>query len=442
MFPKWYRHYVLLILTVVYMLNYLDRCLINLLLQPIKEDMHLSDSQLGLLTGIAFGLFYATLGLPIARWADRGDRVTITSVAIGLWGGTVMLCLFVTNFSQLVIARIAAAVGESGCMPPTYSLIGDYFPEPTERTRAMTIYWLAVPLAALLSFLVGGWLNELYGWRVTFFVIGIPAIVVGPLVKLTISEPRTHASAAPDLERPQPPIGKVLRTLWHQRSSRNLSAAIVLAFTMGLGLSPWLAAFMMRSHGMGTAELGFWLGLIFGLGGVVGTLLGGYAAGRWFALDERSQLRLSAVMTASLVPFCVSFLLLQNKHHALIALVPFVALWYFFIGPTFALLQRLVVDEMRATTMAVTMLLANLIGMGIGPQLVGILSDLLVPALGAHSLRYAMLIISTVAFWAAYHFWQAGRTVKCDLAEVARRGEANLRSRTLADGTKSPCLSR
>src|SRR6266852_4948977 len=151
-----YKRYVLGTLTLVYTLNFMDRGLIMLLLQPIKEDLHLSDTQLGFLTGIAFALFYATLGLPIARWADRGNRATITSVAIALWGVTVMLCLFVGNFVQLVFARVAAAVGESGCMPPTYSLVGDYFPTSAERTRAMSVYMLANPLSTLGSFVVGG----------------------------------------------------------------------------------------------------------------------------------------------------------------------------------------------------------------------------------------------------------------------------------------------
>src|SRR5437899_1532011 len=223
MFSAAYKRYVLAILTLVFTLNYLDRILIILLLQPIKEDLHLSDTQLGFVTGIAFALFYATLGLPIARWADRGNRATITSLAIGLWGVTVMACLFVTNFVQLVFARIAAAVGEAGCMPPTYSLLGDYFPGPSERPRAMATYWLASPLSALISFITGGWLNERYGWRATFFVIGIPALLVAALVKLTIIEPRLHASGGQVPERRLLRMADVLIALWRQRSSRHLT---------------------------------------------------------------------------------------------------------------------------------------------------------------------------------------------------------------------------
>lgn len=414
-FSAGYKRYVLGTLTLVFTLNYLDRGLIALLLQPIKEDLQLSDTQLGFLTGIAFGLFYATLGVPIARWADRGNRVTLTSIAIGLWGATVMVCLLVTNFVQLVVARILAAVGESGCMPPTYSLVGDYFPKPAERSRAMAVYWLANALAALVSFIVGGWLNELYGWRMTFLIMGIPGLLVAILVKLTVIEPRVQAARVTNTAPPVPRMTSVLRVLWQQQSSRNLCIAIVLLFTMGLGMAPWYAAFLIRSHGLTTGELGIWLGLIFGVCGVIGTLLGGYLMARCFADDERTQMRVTAITIAALVPLFILFLLLPHKHHALFVLAPLITVFNFFLGPTFALMQRLVADDMRATTLSVVMLLANLIGMGIGPQIVGILSDALAPVLGSDSLRYSMLAMSFVALWSALHFWRVANTVKEDL---------------------------
>jgi MFS family permease len=413
-----YKRYVLGALTLVYTLNYVDRGLVILLLQPIKEDLRLSDTQLGFLTGIAFGLFYAVLGLPIARWSDRGNRVAITSVAIGLWGLTVMASLFVSNFVQLVFARVAAAVGEAGCMPPTYSLVGDYFPKPKERTRAMGIYMLAGPLATLISFIMGGWLDERYGWRVTFFIMGMPALLVAVLVRVTVSEPRRLGAPTRELAPQAVRLVDVLKIIFRHRSTRHLIVGLILLLTMGLGLSPWYAAFLARSHGMGTAELGVWLGLIFGLGGAAGTYLGGYVAARWFADDEQGQMRLCAGTMAAVVPCFALFLLLPEKHEALSALIPLIVVFSFFLGPTFALMQRLVPDEMRATTLALAMLLANLIGMGIGPQVVGILSDMLKPDLGSDSLRYAMLTLSFVAVWAAYHFWQVGRSVEDDLAMV------------------------
>lgn len=433
MFSPAYKRYVLGALTAVYTLNSLDQGLVTLLLQPIKSDLHLSDTQLGFLTGIAFGLFYATLGLPIARWADRGDRAKIASVAIGLWGATVMMCVFVGNFAQLVIARVAAGVGEAGCMPATYSLVGDYFPKPKERTRAMTVYMLAGPLSALLSFIIGGWINDHLGWRAAFFVLGIPGLIFAVIVRFTVSDPRSHTPSSPSANSRRPNLVAVLKILWKQPSSKHLGIGTILLFTMGLGLSPWYAAFMMRSHGLGTTELGIYLGLIFGSAGVAGIVLGGYVATRWFAGDERAQMRISALMIASLVPLSALVLLLPSKHGALLALWPLSVVCSFFYGPTFALMQRLVTDEMRATTMALVMLLANLIGMGVGPQIVGTVSDFLRPSLGDDSLRYAMLAMSCVGIWSAYHFWQVGHTVKADLLAVRSEKPEATRESIAAD---------
>lgn len=415
---KRYSAYVLGALTLTCSLNYLDRGLVILLLQPIKEDLHLSDTQLGFLTGIAFGLFYATLGVPIARWADRGNRVTISALAIALWGVTVMSCVFVANFAQLALARVAAAVGESGCMPPTYSLVGDYFPQPAARTRAMSVYMLASPLASLVSFALGGRLNEAYGWRVTFFLMAIPALLVAIILKTTVREPRTQRVVMSTPTDNSPRMIDILSNLFRQHSSRHLCIAIILLFTMGFGLGPWYAAFMIRSHGMGTASLGLWLGLIFGAGGMTGILFGGYVTARWFARDEGGQMRVSALMIAAMVPCFALFLLAPGKGAALLGLAAVVLVSNSFFAPTFALLQRLVVEETRATTLALVMLLANLFGMGVGPQVVGVLSDRLAPLLGADSLRYAMLLMSCVALWGAYHFWQAGKSVATDLSNV------------------------
>lgn len=388
----------------------------GLLLEPIKKDLNLSDTQLGFLTGIAFGLFYAVLGLPIARWADRGNRVTITSLAIGLWGVTVMSCLLVTNYTQLLCARVAAAIGEAGCKPPTLSLLGDYFPRAPDRTRAMAFWWLGAPLATLISFIVGGKLNELFGWRFAFFLMGIPGLILALLVKLTLVEPRSKSASGQmpaAVERVS--LKEVLLVLWHRRSCRHLTIALVLLLTMGFGLTPWNTAFMIRSHGMGTAELGVWMGLISSLGGFVGLLAGAYAANHWFENNEKAQMRMSALAIAGTVPCYAAFLLVPQKHTALVMLLPWTLVANLFVGPVYAVIQRLVPDSMRATIMAVIMLLYNLIGMGLGPQLVGILSDQLHPRFGTDSLRYAMLALCTLALWSAYHFWQVSLSVQKDL---------------------------
>ncbi len=402
-------------MTGVFTLNLVDRGLLVLLLQPIKEDLRLTDTQLGFVTGIAFGIFYAVFGLPIGRWADKGNRVRVTALSIGLWGVTVMSSVLVMTYAQLVLARIAAAIGEAGCKPPTYSLVGDYFPKPVERTRAMGIYWLGSPIAGLVSLMAGGWLNAHFGWRVTFLLMGIPGLAMALLVIATIKEPRASDPDWKPHEVIQPPMRAVVTTLWRQPTSRHLSIALILFYTLGYGMAPWYAAFLIRSHGMSTQELGLWLGLIFGLSGGAGIFLGGYVAGRWFADDERGQLRMNALSFASLMPLFLAFLLVPRPWQAIAALAVLQLLFSFFYAPTYALMQRLVPDGMRATALSVVMLFANLIGMGAGPQLVGLSSDLLMPMAGKDSLRYAMLMLSLVALWASYHFWRAGQSVAQDL---------------------------
>jgi predicted MFS family arabinose efflux permease len=360
-------------------------------------------------------------GIPIARLADRGNRARLASIAIGMWGLTMMGCVFVASYVQLLCARMLAAVGEAGCKPPTYSLVGDYFPQADERTRAMSVYMAAAPLSSLVSFTSAGWLNELYGWRTTFFIIGIPGLLLAALVWLTVHEPRRDRAAAQAAPaRPQVPFTEVLRVLWQRPSLRHISMVLILIYMMGTGLYPWYAAFMIRSHQMTTGTLGVWLGLIFGIGGVLGILAGGLTASRWFAGNERGQMRMNAVAVGLLVPCFVAFLTLPEQYQALAALVPLTMMLNFFLGPTYAVMQRLVGDDMRATAMSVVMLVANLVGFGLGPQIVGILSDRLMPVFGVDSLRYAMLCMSLVAFWVAYHFWKVSVTVKKDLAAAAR----------------------
>jgi predicted MFS family arabinose efflux permease len=411
------RNWALAVLTAVYTFHLMDRHVVSLLLQPIKDDLRLTDTQLGVITGIAFGLFYATLGVPIARWADRGNRVTIISLAIAIWSVTVMSCLFVRDFIQLLMVRVAASIGEAGCKPPTYSLVGDYFAEPRQRTRALTIYVAGSSLSELISFGSAGWLNECFGWRLSLFLVGLPGLLLALLVKLTVDEPRL--SQAP-VSSHEPKVGTrdALRGFWQQRSFRQITFAMILVYVMGTGLYPWYAAFMIRSHGIDIATLGVWLGGIFGLAGLAGIFLGGYVAYQWLS-DETAHMRFSAISMALVVPCFFIFLTATGKYMALAMLVPLTILLNMFLGPTYALMQRLVPERLRATALAFVMLLANLIGFGVGPLLVGTLSDLLSPSLGLESLRYAMLGMSLIAGWASYHFWQAGNTIIGDLAAVA-----------------------
>jgi len=410
-----HRYYVLAVLTLVYTLNFMDQNLLLLLLQPIKVELQLSDTQLGFVSGPAFGILYALMGLPFARWADRGSRTNIAAVAVALWGVMVMACFFVTRMSHLVLARIAAAVGAAGCMPPTYSLVGDYFPRPAERARAMTVYMSASSIASLFSLIVGGWLNELLGWRVALVVIGLPGLAAAVLVRATIKDPTRASGAAASETRAGPSPLLAMVGVWNLGAFRHLALALILLYTMGSGLAPWYAAFIMRTYAIDTGELGVWLGLIFGLGGIAGTLFGGYVAGKWFPRDERAQMRMIAILIIAVVPCLYLFLFAPGKRQALFALVGVMVLFNSFFGPTFALLQRLVPNDLRATTLAAVMLAANLIGMGVGPQVVGALSDALSSVFRGESLRYAMMSFSLLGFWAAHHLWAIGRTVSRDL---------------------------
>lgn len=414
MFSVSHRSYVLIVLTSAYTLSLLDRGLVMLLLQSMKVDLQLTDSQLGFVTGIAFSLLYATLGLPIARWADRGNRVSIICAALVVGSLAVMSILFVTNFIQLILARMAAAVGEAGTKPPAYSLLGDYFEEPNERTHTMAIYFTGSALASLISFVLGGWLNEQYGWRLVFLLLAIPQLAVALLIRLTVAEPRRMLPAEND--NPDLPSWKcVLRTMWRQPAMRNIIVALVLLQVMGSGLGPWYAAFMIRVHKIGTAELGVWLGLIFGFAGLAGLLFGSWAATKWFSGNERALMRLSAATTAALVPCFVAFLFLPGRYWALVALIPMITVFYCYVGPTYALMQRLAPSRMRATTLALVLLIANIVGGGVGPQIVGFLSDLLSNVAGEASLRWAMLSMTLVTLGSAWHFLKASRTITHDL---------------------------
>ena len=248
-----YRHYMLALLTVVAVFNYLDRYVLSLAMEPIKQEFQLSDSELGFLSGFAFALFYAVAGVPIARWADRGNRNIVVSLTTGLWSVMLVLCGVVVNFSQLLLVRVGVAVGEAGCLPTAQSLVADNF-NRSERPRAMAIYWSCYPLAVIFGFLAGGWLVEFYGWRITFIVIGVPGILLALLAKFTLREPRLaqkNCAIAPPFS-----LTAVLTTLWQQRTLRSIIMAFVVSYFFTMGLSQWLPTFFIRSYGMSSGELG------------------------------------------------------------------------------------------------------------------------------------------------------------------------------------------
>ena len=284
MYKPAYKNYLLGVLVLVGAVSIFDRFVFALALEPIKQDLGLSDSQLGLMTGIAFSAFYAIAGIPIARWADRGNRVTISGLAVALCGVMLSLCSMVTSFFQMLLVRAGVAVGEAGAIPSAQSLIPDYF-DRVERPRAMAIYFMFYPISMVIGYLAGGWLVENLGWRATFMVIGIPGILVAILVKLTLQEPRLTQKNKAVIK--QPSILSVLKMIWQLPALRHLFMSFCLGNFFIMGTTQWLGVFFMRSHGMQATELGAWLALIWGVFGMLGNYIGGYVAMRYAPNNEK-----------------------------------------------------------------------------------------------------------------------------------------------------------
>lgn len=410
-----YRKYVLSMLVVVYIFNFLDRQIVTILAEPIKVDLGLNDTQIGLMTGLAFALFYTILGIPIARLADRANRVSIITAALVVWSGMTALCGMAQNFGQLLAARIGVGVGEAGCSPPAHSLIADYYP-PEKRASALSIYALGIPLGSILGLLVGGWVAEFWGWRVAFFVVGVPGILLAFFVKFTIREPlRGMSDIGGARHREQPPLGITLKTLLHNKTMFHIAMGGALTSFVGYGLGQWLPAYFIRIHGLGIAETATYFGLVVGVASAIGTFAGGAISDRLGARDRRFYAWLPAGGVLIAFPFYVAAMMSGNPYVAIAFLVLPSFLNSLWLGPAFGTIQNLAPTAMRAMASALLLFLLNIIGLGLGPFMVGVLSDLLSGPFGEDSLRIAILIATFAYFWAGAHFLLAGKTIIADL---------------------------
>ena len=258
------RNYALGILVVVYTFNFIDRQILSILLESIKTDLDLSDTSLGFLTGFAFALFYATLGIPIAKYADKGNRRNLIALSLGIWSFMTALSGLAQNFFHLLFARIGVGVGEAGCSPPAHSMIADYFPA-NKRSTALGIYSLGIPFGIMFGLFAGGWINEVFGWRLAFFVVGIPGILLAFIFRFTVKEPIRGQAEGKVASEKQPSIYETVSYLIKKRSFRHLVFAAALAAFVGYGAITWLPSFFQRSYGMQTSDVGWYLGLILGL---------------------------------------------------------------------------------------------------------------------------------------------------------------------------------
>ncbi|MGI9440613.1 MAG: spinster family MFS transporter [Parvibaculales bacterium] len=409
------RNYTLFVLVLIYASSHVDRQIVSILAESIKRDLLLSDSQLGVLIGLSFAVFYATLGIPIAILADRYSRRNIIAAAVIVWSAMTALCGLAANYTQLVLARIGVGIGEAGSSPPSHSMIADLFPLES-RGVAMGIYSAGINIGIFIGFLVGGWISEWYGWRMAFFIVGIPGVFLGLLLLFTVKEP----------PRTQPPrrftgnfLGEVRDTfmiMMRIPSLRHIVIGCTLVVFVGYGSIAWNAPYFIRIHGLSDGEAGTLLALIGGIIGGIGTFTGGWLADLLARRDKRFYVWLTAGVKIMLAPFVVLFYLSTDTVFASYLLVILSFFGGFYLSVSFAMTQSLLPTTRRALGAAILLFCINILGLGAGPFLVGVLSDMLSPEYGIDSLRYALIFVSLLNIWGSVHYYLAGRTLREDLA--------------------------
>ena len=410
-----YRNYVLVMLTLVYVFNFVDRQLLVILQESIKKELRLSDTQLGLLSGFTFAIFYVTLGIPIARLADKRNRRNIVATSLGLWSVMTTFSGFARNFIQLLLARIGVGVGEAGGSPPAHAMISDYF-IPEKRSTALSVYSTGIYIGVLIGFLMGGYLNQHLGWRTAFFVLGTPGLIFSLIFYTTVKEPKkgaTDENTAGPGETPS--LKAVLTLLFSTRTFVYLAMATGLHVFCIYGLLNWAPSFLSRLHGMKNSDIGVSLGLIFGIGGGIGTYAGGFLTDYFGRKDKRYYLKIPAYAILISILFAAGALFLQNTFFSLFCLGSCALLQSMYLGPSIAVAHSLVPASMRALTSAILFFVLNLVGLGFGPLVVGFISDLLSPYLGIESLRWAISIIIPISIAAASLFFTAAKKIVEDV---------------------------
>ena len=414
------RRYALAILAIVYMFNFIDRQIMAILLPAIREEFGVSDVWLGFLSGTAFAMFYIVLGIPFARYADRHNRRNLVAFALALWSGMTALCGMAANFWQLALARIGVGVGEAGCSPPAHSMIADLYP-PEQRSSAMGIYTIGISAGIMLAYLLGGWVVQNIGWREAFFIVGIPGILLAVVVRLTVVEPPRGHSEGREAVSEQPSFLKTLGFLWRRPSFAQMMVAAGLSSYVGYSVINFLPSFLVRSFGMPVSQVGLYLGLIIGIIVGAGFFLGGYIADHLGKSDHRRALRfIGLTVLLSAIPYAFMFLSNSWGIALLLFLVP-AGTANVYLAPVLAQAQGLVSLRMRAMASAIALLIINVIGLALGPLLTGLLSDLLEPRFGEESMRYSLLLVTSIVLpWAGLHYYLAGRTIDLDLERATK----------------------
>ena len=412
--PSPRRYYVLAILTVIYALNFLDRTIFNVLIEPIKKEFALSDTTMGLLAGFGFVLFYSLLGIPIARVADRVSRRNIVALAVAFWSAMTFLCGLASSVTTLALARIGVGIGESAGTPASQSLLADLF-DKNERPRALGIYAIGTYLGVFLGYFIGGWVNQHYGWRTAFFSAGLPGVALAALLWLTIAEPKRGAMAetfAPE------PIGPTLRFLATQPSFVIVLIGFCLTSYTNYATAAWIPPFLARVHHLTSAEIGTYAGTFKGLCGIAGTLVGGLVVGQISQRDDRWKLWAPAIMSGLAGPVFALCMLTSSFVTMIAALAATSFLVGFHLGPIFAIAQTVARPSMRALASALVLLTATCFGQGVGPLAVGMVNDALKGAFGTDAVRYSLLSAAATTTLGALLFALAARFIRADIARA------------------------
>jgi predicted MFS family arabinose efflux permease len=419
----------LALLLVIFALNFMDRQIVAILSEPIKREFGLSDVQVGLLYGFAFAVVYSTVGIPIARWADRANRARIINASLAFFSLMTLACGLAGSYWQLLMARIGVGVGEGGTNPPSHSVIADLYPIH-RRSTAMAIFALGPHVGILLGFVLGGVVGQLWGWRAALITAGTAGLAVALVTSRLLKEPaRERPRAGTTGGAVTPGVRASLRSMFRHPSMRQMFIGGAVASIAAYAAIGWLPAFLIRSHGLSPAVAGSLLALLLGALGGAGTLLGGFLADRLGRRDPAWRLRVVVVAFLAVVPFWGAALLAGQTAATVALLVVPTAAVAVYLGPTFGMVQSLVDPTMRAFAAAMLLFVGNLVGLGVGPVLVGLLSDALRSAHGAESLRLALLVVVPLYLWSAAHYLAASRSLSDDLRA---HGPASVREAELA----------
>jgi predicted MFS family arabinose efflux permease len=403
---------LLFVLGLVSLFNSMDRIIFSVLMEPIRLDLGLSDTAMGLLSGLAFTACFAVFGIPLARLADRSHRIKLLSAVVALWSMTTAISGTAQNFVQMFLARAGVGIGEAGCWPISHSLLADRFP-PEQRAFALGVFQAGGGLGVLLGLLLAGLVADVVGWRWTFAIIGLPGVMLALLVRTSLIEPRVNSTAiTPDSGTLSATWASIL-SLLRLRTYRQLLAAYVFTSAGLFGMIQWLPAFLIRNHDLSLSQVGLWYGPVFGSGAVLGLLAGSILAPRWVARDRRWELWWTALAYLASVPLFIGLLMVANFGlvFALLFAVMFISTSG--QGPLMAAIQTVAGSSARAMAIALV-LIAGVVGQTLGTFLVGWFSDAWQPQFGSDALRYAMMVPLALLAWGVLHLYLAAGSLHKD----------------------------